>query len=265
MQPHIVGLPARSRRGTPGLRREEVAALAGVSISWYTRLEQGNPIGISAEVVESLARVFRMSAAETTYFHLLAREQLPVQQPPLIYSVEPHIQQILDGFTLYPACVINPFWDVIAWNAAFCRVFGDYALRTGRERNSLWRMFTDPTWRTLIENWHIEAPKFAAIFRYATQSYGDESWFRAFIDDLRLCAPEFESWWQAQEVSFRHDERKVIAHPVVGRLALLPTTLEIVAADHLRIVVDVPLSEYNTADKLAALVAGQERSVPVID
>jgi transcriptional regulator with XRE-family HTH domain len=264
-QPENVGLPARERRASRGLRREEIAALAGVSLSWYTRLEQGNPIGISSEVVESLARVFTMSPAETAYFHMLAREHVPVRQPLLIYEVAPHIQQILDSFTLYPACVVNPFWDVIGWNAAFCQVFGDYALRTGRERNSLWRMFTDPTWRTLIENWNIEAQKFTAIFRYATQSYADQPWFRAFIEDLRLCAPEFEPWWLAQAVSFRHDERKVIVHPVVGRLALLPTTLEIVAADYLRIVVDVPLSEDDTANKLTALVAGQDSSVSITD
>ncbi|GAB4531169.1 MAG: helix-turn-helix transcriptional regulator [Anaerolineae bacterium] len=243
-------MPIRGRRGTVGLRREEVAALAGVSVSWYTRLEQGHLIGVSPEVVESLARVFRMSAAEKTYFHVLAREQLPVEHHPLPLEVPPHLKQLLDAIPLYPACVINPFWDVLAWNDAFSRVFGDYALRTGRERNTIWRLFVDPTWRTLIENWEYEAYKTVMIFRYSTHRFINEAWFKAFIEDLSLCSHEFATWWGMQSVRFKHDERKVICHPQVGKLALLPTTLQVVEGQDLRVVVDIPQPEFDTLQKL---------------
>jgi transcriptional regulator with XRE-family HTH domain len=238
-QPQDVGLPIRGRRGTVGLRREEVAALAGVSVSWYTRLEQGHPIGVSPEVVESLARVFRMSAAEKTH--------------PLLGEVPPHLQQLIDIIPLYPACVINPFWDVLAWNDAFSHVFGDYALRAGRERNTIWRLFVDPTWRTLIENWEYEAYKTVMIFRYSTHRFINEVWFKAFIEDLSLCSHEFATWWGMQSVRFKHDERKVIYHPQVGKLALLPTTLKVVEGQDLRVVVDIPQPEFDTLQKLQDL------------
>lgn len=254
-QPQDVGLPARGRRGTSGLRREEVAALAGVSVSWYTRLEQGHPIGVSPEVVESLARVFGMSAAEKAYFHVLAREQLPVERHPLSREIPNHLQQLMDAIPFYPACVINPFWDVLAWNSAFCRVFGDYERLTGRERNTVWRLFVDPTWRTLIENWEYEARKTVMIFRYSTHRFIGETWFKAFIDDLSHCSPEFAAYWGMQGARFKHDERKVICHPRAGRLALLPTTLQVVEGQDLRVVVDIPQAEFDTPQKLVDLSA----------
>lgn len=253
MSPESVGLLPRTRGGAVGLRREEVAALAGVSVSWYTRLEQGQPIGVSPELVDSIARVFRMSAAETHYFHILAREQTPIERHSLSYRVAPQLQTLLDGLNPFPACIINPVWDVIAWNWTFSLVFGDYALLSQRERNSIWRMFVDPTWHDLIENWDFEAAKATAIFRHNTQKYVGEAWFHTFLDDLHACSPEFGRFWQAQEVEYKHDERKVICHPRLGKLALCPTTLQVVEAGDLRVIVDIPLSEFDTEQKLRRL------------
>lgn len=256
LRPQEVGLPSVGRRRTPGLRREEVALLAGVGVDWYTWLEQGRPITVSVAVIDSIARTLRLDATETAYLHELARAQLPVAATPPAQEVPPIAQQLLDAFGCYPACVINPCWDVLAWNAACARIFGDYATRQGRERNTIWRMFFDPSWRELVVDWGREARKAVAIFRFNTRHYVGEPWFNQFVLQLAAESPEFATWWEQHDIQIRHDERKVLAHPQVGRLVIQPTTLQLVGAPELRLVVDMPLAEEDTLQKLQRLATG---------
>lgn len=255
LEPHAMGLPAGGRRRTSGLRREEVALLAGVSVDWYTWLEQGRPIAASATVIDSIARALRLDVTETAYLHELARAQLPVVPPPRTAEVPATARQLLDAFATYPACIINPCWDVLAWNRACALVFGDYHTRQGRERNTIWRLFFDPTWRSLVVDWEREARKAVAIFRFNTRHYVGEPWFDAFVADLGAGSAAFGAWWAQHDLQVRHDERKVLAHPQVGRLVIQPTTLQLVGTPELRLIVDLPLAEEETPQKLAALVA----------
>jgi transcriptional regulator with XRE-family HTH domain len=255
LSPEALGLPGGGRRRTPGLRREEVALLAGIGVDWYTWLEQGRPIGVSAGVLDSIARTLRLDAAETAYLHELAREQLPQVPYDAPQTVPPTAQQVLDAFATYPACVVNACWDVLAWNVACCRVFGDYSARTGRERNTIWRIFFDPSWRALIVDWEREARKAVAIFRYNTRHYVGLPWYDAFVADLQHGSPMFAAAWQHHDLQVQHDARKVLDHPQVGRLVIQPTTLQLVDAPALRLIVDLPLPDEDTPQKLAALVA----------
>src|SRR5215472_154383 len=127
LSPEAFGLPSGTRRRTPGLRREELALLAGVGTTWYTWLEQGRAITVSKQVLESLARIVRLGAAERAHLFVLARDDLPADPFPLTQTIDPALQLIVDTMGVYPALVLNPRWDILAWNQAACRVLGDFS------------------------------------------------------------------------------------------------------------------------------------------
>src|SRR5438477_436997 len=145
-----IGLPSMGRRRTPGLRREEVAQLAGVSVDWYTWLEQGRAINPSEQVLTSIARILRLNDTETRYLFTLVYGGSTTTR---IESVSPVLQAILDSFTVAPAKVMNHCWDLVAWNSAYCALFGDMAAIPMDERNCLWLAFTDPLLRQILVDW----------------------------------------------------------------------------------------------------------------
>src|SRR5262249_6249065 len=153
LTPEALGLPRGTRRKTPGLRRAEVAQLVGVSVDWYTWLEQGRPITPSTQVLECLVQVLRLDANERNHLFLLAQQQPP---PPLLVereSVSPALQHFLDQFGSRPAFVSGRRWDILAWNDAADAVFGDHSQMIARERNPIWGIFTNPLARQFIVNW----------------------------------------------------------------------------------------------------------------
>ena len=135
LAPEDVGLPRGGRRRAPGLRRTEVAQLAGVSVDWYTWLEQGRPITVSTQVLESLVSALRLNAQERAHLFLLAHQQPPPARVMEPETVSPTLQRFLDHQGLSPAFVLGRRWDVVAWNEAACVVFGDFRQMTTRERN----------------------------------------------------------------------------------------------------------------------------------
>src|SRR5260370_30160517 len=179
--PQQVGLTPGTRCRTPGLRREELALLAGVGATWYTWLEQGRAITVSGQVLESLARVLQLDADERTHLFILAREQLPADPLPLTQTVDSALQLILDTMGIYPAWVLSPRWDIIAWNQAACRVLGDVSVMTSRERHILWLLFTDARYRAMAVDWEREAQRFLALFRATTQRYVGEAWLTELL------------------------------------------------------------------------------------
>jgi transcriptional regulator with XRE-family HTH domain len=138
------GLPPITR-GTSGLRREEVAYLAGVSITWYTRLEQGRDITASRQVLDALARTLRLSAAEHAYVLSLAGYSAPQPaEDPIAQTVPAHVQRLLDALTDYPAYAIAPHWAITAWNTAYAALYPNVATVAAADRNLLWLLFTGP-------------------------------------------------------------------------------------------------------------------------
>lgn len=142
--PEDVGLPRGNRRKTPGLRRAEVAQLVGVSVDWYTWLEQGRSIRPSTQVLERLVQILRLDANERNHLFLLAQQQPPPALLQESESVSPALQRFLDQFGSRPAFVSGRRWDILAWNDAGCAVFGDYRRLTGRERNTIWASLPIP-------------------------------------------------------------------------------------------------------------------------
>lgn len=141
--PSEVGFLVTGKRRTPGLRREEVAQLAGVGLTWYTWLEQGRKIHVSAQVVESLARALCLDKGERLYLYRLANQPVPAEILDSLEKVSPMLQHMLDSLEYSPSLVTDYRWNVVAWNKAACKVLGDLDKKQGYERNIVWSMFMD--------------------------------------------------------------------------------------------------------------------------
>lgn len=199
LTPESVGLPpGHNRRRIPGLRREEVAQLANVSITWYTWLEQGRDIRVSREILDCIGRALRLSSDE--YIHMMNLARFPVEAPaadPTI--VTSGLRKIIDDLT-YPAMAINYRADVIAWNAAACRVLVDFAAMPAEERNMLWLWFADETLQARIANWEERSPYAIALFRGYCDKYADDPWFPRMVETLKQVSPYFKEQWNRHEV-----------------------------------------------------------------
>lgn len=147
--PSQVGLSSATRRRTPSLRREEVAQLAGIGITWYTWLEQGRPIRVSTQVVESLSRVLMLDKQERIHLYLLTNQPLPADISGYQGNISPILQHVLDSLTYCPSLVTDQRWNVIGWNKAACLIFGNFTEMNIRDRNIVWAMFTDEKYKQL--------------------------------------------------------------------------------------------------------------------
>jgi transcriptional regulator with XRE-family HTH domain len=223
LSPEQVGLSPGTRRRTPGLRREELALLAGIGAMWYTRLEQGRDIRVSMQVLESLARVLHIDAEERNHLFILAHEHLPTDPSPLTTVISAPLQYILDTMGICPAYISGPDWDVLDWNQAMCRIYADFDAMSARERNVLWFLFTNPKARTLLVDWEGDTRRALALFRASTGRYVGERWFTTLVTDLKQISPEFRDWWPRHDVQRVHTGKQELNHPIVGRLVMQAT------------------------------------------
>lgn len=196
LTPVDAGLSVTGHRRTPGLRREEVAALAGVGLTWYTWFEQGRDIQVSESFLLKVAKALKLDDAECGHLFLLAHRRPP---PPEAYqwpSVSPLIQQLLDDLVARPAYVANLRWDVVAWNGAADDLFG-FAGRERFDRNIMRLIFTDPLFRRRLPDWGHEAASLLAQFRYDLATAPDDPAMLALVDDLKKLSPDFRRWFDA--------------------------------------------------------------------
>ena len=253
ISPVQAGLPAAGRRRTPGLRREELAILAGVGTSWYTWLEQGRPITASAEVLDSLARVLQLTAEERTHLFILARREVPASSPPATEAVGASIRQMLAALAPYPAYVVNARWNVVAWNEAAGNVFIDFAALAPDDRNLLRLLFTDPTLRQRLVDWEGAAQHILALFRVSTAQDVGAAWRTELVGELACASAEFRVWWPRHDIAGVPQAGKIINHPAVGTLSLRPNPLQVGHAPDLWMLVYTPETETDTAAKLERL------------
>ncbi len=256
LSPEAAGLATGSRRRTPGLRREELSLLAGMGVTWYTRLEQGQDILVSPQVLESLARVFDLNAAERDHLFILAREQVPADPYPLTSTITPQLQSTLDTIG-NPAYIINPRWDIIGWSQAMYHVFSNPDMVSTYERNILRSMFTNPLQRTQLCNWEKEARGILALFRASTDRYIQEPWFKDLVAELQQTSQEFREWWPQHDIQSAYAGLKELNHPLVGLLVLQTTTFQVVDAPDLRMLI-FTTAEAETARKLTQLLEPME-------
>lgn len=255
LSPEQVGLIRGERRRTPGLRREEVAELANVGVSWYTLLEQGRDIHPSREVLQSIADALQLAPDEQKHLFLLANQQPPVETLFCSEQVSPALHRVLEALNPFPAYIVGRRWDFLAWNAAAEHVLLLSKPVPPHAYNAIWRIFTDPESKQYDLNWEQVAQKVLEEFRADSARCVDEEWFKRLIADLERASPEFRSWWPRHDVRGRADARKAIEHPLVGCLQFELTTLQVPAMPELKIMIYTPLPETDTPEKLEQLMA----------
>ena len=248
------GPDAPSRRRTPGLRREEVAARANVSVAWYTWLEQGRGGLPSNEVLKRLVRALELDAAGREMLFLLAQQRPPPLSPFVSPPVTPALQRVLDGMPSSPAIVKTPTWDVVAWNAAAVAVLGDYAAVPARERNVLRRLFGDPAVRESQPDWEESARAALAVFRIDIARIGGSAEAAALAAELQASSADFRRLWTENDVRSHWIGIKRLRHSQAGPITLEYSAFAVDGGDGLSMVVFSPAS---TADLRAvqALIA----------
>jgi MmyB-like transcription regulator ligand binding domain/Helix-turn-helix domain len=222
--PEDVGLPPASRRRTPGLRREEVATLAGVGVTWYTWLEQGRDINASPQVLGAVARTLLLDPHERDHLFRLADTPDGTGQADCT-SLTPTAQVLLDKLDPFPACVRNARYDILAYNQAFDLIMGPLAELPFEERNSLWRMFTVQSCRAATLDWEEGTRRMVAEYRAAMAEHVAEPAWKCLVARLTKASPEFAELWERHEVASPENLTKRILHPDVGLLKLNYTHL----------------------------------------
>ncbi|RJL20771.1 helix-turn-helix transcriptional regulator [Paracoccus siganidrum] len=195
LRPADVGLPTTGGRRTPGLRREEVAQLAGVGLTWYTWFEQGRDIQVSESFLLRVSKALRLDDAECCHLFLLAHRRPPPAEAGQSPSVGPLIQQLLDDLVARPAYVLNLRWDAVAWNRGADDLFGLSGRQQG-DRNILRMVFADPGMRHRLPAWHEDAPKLVAQFRCDLAAAPDDPGMLGLVDDLKAVSPDFRRWFE---------------------------------------------------------------------
>ncbi|HEY0253700.1 MAG TPA: helix-turn-helix transcriptional regulator [Kofleriaceae bacterium] len=215
LAPARVGLPSLGRRRTPGLRREEVAQLSGVSVAWYTWLEQGREINPSLDALDAITTALNLSTEERSHVFTLAGHAAPPAADPLPIAAPPQIQAVLDALA-FPAYVSDRAWNIVGWNRLANQIF-NYARRDPKDRNTLLVAFGDPAFRGFLVNWADEVAHLVANFRRSVDEAPDDPAIDRIVERL-LAYPEFKKLWARHEVKRRHFMKKVLQHPQLGRL-----------------------------------------------
>jgi transcriptional regulator with XRE-family HTH domain len=228
--PDDVGLPQTGRRRTPGLRREEVAARAGMSLTWYTWLERGRVERVSSDALDRIAGALRLNALERRL--LLHLAEGPHHDRSVTHRLPGTLQEIVDHFEPYPAYVMDARTDLVAWNRAACAVIAPFDAIPARERNVLRILFSNPTVRLRLLDWDATAKYMLARFRVARMSLGPIARFDEVVTDLSARSAEFRAWWKREDVQTSEVRQERVDHPEVGLLVLNYTPLQVLESDH---------------------------------
>lgn len=248
--PSQVGLPEGVRRRTPGLRREEVALLSGIGLTWYTWIEQGRPIKISSQVLESLARTLMLNRHETKHLYTLVQ-----QAPPADYSIQndivnPMLQHLLDNLEFSPATIHDARFNIILWNKAAAKILFDYSKINAPERNLMRIMFTNEEYKKIIDNWEFTAQKMIASFRAVYAKFIGDPWVEDLISELKSESKEFDLWWSMHDIKEEEGIIKTITHPIIGKLKFEYTSYLVIADSNLKISVLTAIPGSDTEAKV---------------
>ena len=253
IRPEDVGLPSYGRRRVPGLRREEVAQLAGVSVDYYIRLEQGRGPSVSDAVLDSIARVLRMNATEQAYLRAVARppkkEARRRTTPP---GVRPGVQLLLDSMDRTPAFVLGPAMEALAWNALGDALHGFSGLPPAR-RNLVRHLFLEREGRDLYPEWNAVAAQCVATLRLSAGAHADNRGVRELVGELSLKSEDFRRLWADHQVRACLYGEKRFRHPVAGLLTLSYESLTLPETPEQTLVVYTPEPGSETAERLALL------------
>jgi len=253
ISPEQVGLPLTGRRRTPGLRREEVAHLAAVGVTWYTWLEQGRDIHVSSQVLDSVARTLQLDPTERAHLFVLAgsEDPAPVVDCP---TVTPAVRTLLDQLEPLPAAVLNSRFDILAFNRAYTRILGDLDALPFEDRNVMWLAFTDSYFASVLVDRESAREAVVARFRTAMADHGAEPAWKCLLQRLRQASPDFEAMWERHEVEGLGNGLKRFLLPGVGLLRVEYTNLWLGPRPSTRLTFYTPLDE-ETRGRLEQLAA----------
>jgi transcriptional regulator with XRE-family HTH domain len=257
--PVDAGLPMAARRRTPGLRREEVAHLAGMSVTWYTWLEQARPISVSAEMLDSLSRVLRLEGIERVQLFQLAMRDPGFDSKPKKRRISPLLKQMLDQMDNLPAFILGPRWDVLGWNSG-AGAFFDFGSIPTTERNMVWLVFTDSTLRPLIVDWPTRARDILARFRVNYGRHAGDEHFVQLVERLKSVSAEFAQWWPRHDVLPVGEGLLAYNHPLVGRLHLQHVNFSVMDDPELTLTIMAPARTNDSRSKLQQIISHYESS-----
>jgi transcriptional regulator with XRE-family HTH domain len=264
VRPQDVGLPTRGQRRTAGLRREEVAMLAGVSVEYVVRLEQGRARHPSRQVLEALARALRLSSAEREHLLRLAGAA-PTVPGTIPRHMPPSVHRLLERLDDVPVAVFDAGWTLLSANRLWAALLGDLGERPGRHRNLLWRALTAPADELRVVRSDEEQDAFLASavadLRAAAGRYPADDELRRLVADLCRVSDRFKALWEAHQVAHHVSERKTIAHPDIGLVTLDCDVLTVAGAD-LRVVVYTAAPGTADADALDLLRVVGTQALP---
>ncbi|GAB2528280.1 helix-turn-helix transcriptional regulator [Paramicrobacterium agarici] len=250
-----VGLPPRTRGGDVGLRREEVSYLSGVSVTWYTWLEQGRDINPSRQVVDAVARTLRLETSAHEYVLALLGYSTPLPQHAAPVPQAPaHLQRLLDSWN-DPAFALAPDWGMLAWNDAYERLYPGIATVDDEHRNLLWLVFTDPYVRELLPDWQATSRRFLSEFRAETGPRLGDPAHGVLVERLSAASAEFRAGWESRDVQRFASRERLFQHPDVGLLHLEHHQLALSDHPEIHVVVYTAMPETDAAERLARLRA----------
>ncbi|WP_017623983.1 helix-turn-helix transcriptional regulator [Nocardiopsis chromatogenes] len=251
LTPQDVGMPEAGRRRTPGLRREEVAVLSGVGVSWYTRLEQGRDINVSGEVLDAVARTLGMDGTEREHLYLLSGLNPPLAESEPGARVPEELVRVLDAWSPLPAYIRDRYWNLAAVNDAAAEVLG-YG---EGEHNCLVTFFASARYRALAREWSAAAPQVVGRFRRDAARYPDDPEFGRLAGDLMSVSPEFAELWDRHEVDSGTRAVKALVHPQAGDLVFESTLLGVPELPGHCLVLYNPMPDTGTREALERLMA----------
>ncbi len=258
LDPASFGL-AGGRRRTPGLRREEVAQRANISATWYTWLEQGRGGAPSADVLDRIAKALILTDIEREHLYMLGLGRPPEVHYKPVDGVTPRLQRILDAFTVSPALIKTPMWDVIAWNRAAATILTDYGKLPPSERNVLRLVFSSDRVRAAQRDWKGVARFLVSSFRADVVRAGASAEVTQFVEDMSRTSAEFAALWQENDVATAGGGVKQLHHDELGPLDLEFSIFAVDGRPELSMVVYNPTSS-DHAEKIRGLIEKTERA-----
>jgi len=235
LSPQEVGLPPGPRRRTPGLRREEVAQLCGVSPTWYTWIEQGRPVSASADALARIAVALQLSRAERAYLFELAAQRDPAEPDVAATDLPPTLAATVASIAS-PAYVLDRQWNALAWNPSAAALFTGW-LDGDHDRNLLRFTFMSPAARTLIVDWETRARRLAAEYRADSIRHQNDAPTRSLIDSLSAASDAFSRFWASQDVNEREGGQRQFNHPRDGHVVYHQITFKPAHREDLKLVV----------------------------
>ena len=251
ISPEQVGLPAVGRRRTPGLRREEVALLAAVGVTWYTWLEQARDIQVSSQVLDAIARGLLLDATEREHLFILAGTADPAP-PAVCPTITPSVALVMAQLEPLPCVAVNRRYDILAYNRTYGRMIGDLDAIAPEDRNMLLLCFTNPVWKRALVDYDAATSMMVAKFRSAMADHVAEPAWKALLKRLILASPEFEAKWQQHEVRNAANGEKRFLNPHVGLLHFDFTTLWLGPREGTRLISYTPADD-ETRERLERL------------